>query len=130
MANRTQRARKPESEKSRVYHARLHPDTDLWAMQLIAEYAKSGIHFRELTLMGLSALEGKPLQSSEIPVKTQDVSHIKETLQFLVELIQSGDFSAGKKPKKRIVDTLRELPKEVSETLKHYLGGGAVFDDE
>lgn len=130
--NRTPREKKDYGVKSRLFQFRLHPEDaeEAWAMDRVAYYMQRGFTLRRLFVEALAALDDVQLPERSVIATSEDVARTRQAVEWLVEQVQSGAFSAPAGGRgKRIKEKIAEAPKQIQEMLHHYMDGGLTIDD-
>lgn len=99
-------------------------------MERIDHYEKQGLPLRKLVLELMAAFEDRRLTPQRLEVAPQDVQHIRDSVNWLVEQVQSGNLGGGSSTRKRIKDKLYAAPAHVQDMLNHYMDGGISSEDE
>lgn len=131
--NRTPREKKPESEKSKLFQFRLHPDNveEAWAMERIKHYNDNGLGLRGLFIEAIASYEGRKMPVRTVDVNGSDVLEIKDLLQYIAEKLANGEWVQGDMKKQKSTKTRNiELPDAVRNTLDRFIGGGMTDDED
>lgn len=131
--NKESREKLPPELKSQLRQFRLDPKdpNERWALERIDYYKSTGEGLKELFLRLLRDHEDAEYIEPTVVANAGDVVDIKQLVQYIVERMESGEFTrgnGGSKRKKRepeipVNDAMRA-------TLDRYIAGGLLGDED
>lgn len=132
--NHNAKPKLPPHEKSQRVQFRLDPKDadDAWALDArSSEKQKNGWDDQELFKQGLQAL-GNPRPNTEVPITSRDIRSIHETLEWIVQQIQSENWVMSEKETKRRgkKDQRIDIADFMQPSVERYVDEGIVAEDD